>query len=168
MGVTPFFGVALWARCNCDVRIGNLWCWKACFNCCYFATDHLHAIKMLILYHPHFQLSSLCKWPILMQWKCSLSIAITLQLTVSMQLKCSFSISVIFNCCHFATDHPHAVKTLVVCLFFQMMKFKSYLSSYHLNAKILKLKKWSGHGEMIDPWEDLYTQKDLLPGRVTI
>ena len=32
-------------------------------NCCHFATDHLHAVKMLIFYHCHFQLSSLCNWP---------------------------------------------------------------------------------------------------------
>ena len=36
-----------------------------------------------------------------------LSIVITLQLTIFTQLKCSFSIIVIFNCCHFATDHLH-------------------------------------------------------------
>ena len=35
----------------------------------------------------------------------SFSIVITLQLTIFMQLKCSFSFIVIFNCCHFATDH---------------------------------------------------------------
>ena len=34
-------------------------------------------------------------------------------LTIFMQLKCSFSIIVIFNCQHFATDHLHAVKTLI-------------------------------------------------------
>ena len=60
-----------------------------------------------------------------------LSIVVTLQLTVCMQLKCSFSIVIMFNCHHFATDHPPAVKTLVVSLFVQMTKFKSYLSSYH-------------------------------------
>ena len=32
-------------------------------NCHYFATDHLHAVKMLIFYHCHFQLLSLCNWP---------------------------------------------------------------------------------------------------------
>ena len=31
-------------------------------NCYYFATDHLHTVKMLIFYR-HFQLSSLCNWP---------------------------------------------------------------------------------------------------------
>ena len=31
-------------------------------------------------------------------------------MTIFMQLKCLFSIIVIFNCCHFATDHPHTVK----------------------------------------------------------
>ena len=64
-------------------------------------------------YTPSFQLSSLCNWPF------------------STQLKCSFSIIIIFNCCHFATDHSHAVKMLVLCLFVEMTKFKSYLSSYH-------------------------------------
>ena len=43
----------------------------------------------------------------------SFSMVVTLQLTVFMQLKCSFSIIVIFNCHHFATDHLHAVKTLI-------------------------------------------------------
>ena len=33
------------------------------FNCHHFATDHLHAVKMLIFYHHHFQLFSLCNWP---------------------------------------------------------------------------------------------------------
>ena len=33
------------------------------FNCDHFATDHLHAVQMLIFYHHHFQLSSLCNWP---------------------------------------------------------------------------------------------------------
>ena len=33
------------------------------FRCYHFATDHLHAVKMLIFYHSHFQLSSLCNWP---------------------------------------------------------------------------------------------------------
>ena len=33
------------------------------FNCCHFATDHLHADKMLIFYHHHFQFSSLCNRP---------------------------------------------------------------------------------------------------------
>ena len=32
------------------------------FNCCHFATDRLCAVKMLIWYHCHFQLSSLCNW----------------------------------------------------------------------------------------------------------
>ena len=31
-------------------------------NCHHFATDHLHAVKMLIFYCCHFQLSSLCNW----------------------------------------------------------------------------------------------------------
>ena len=33
------------------------------FNCHHFATGHLHAVKMLIFYHCHFQLSSLWNWP---------------------------------------------------------------------------------------------------------
>ena len=33
------------------------------FNCHHFATDHLHTVKMLIFYHHHFQLLSLCNWP---------------------------------------------------------------------------------------------------------
>ena len=33
------------------------------FNCCHFATDCLHAVKMLIFYCHHFQLSSHCNWP---------------------------------------------------------------------------------------------------------
>ena len=32
------------------------------FNWHHFATDHLHTDKMLIFYHRHFQLSSLCNW----------------------------------------------------------------------------------------------------------
>ena len=32
------------------------------FNCCHFATDHLHAVKTLIFNRHHFQLSSLCSW----------------------------------------------------------------------------------------------------------
>ena len=85
---------------------------------------------------------------ILMQWKHSLSIVITLQLTIFMQLKCSFSIVIIFNCCHFATDHPHAVKTLIVSLFVQVTKFKSYMSSYHPMQKVsnwksgLNMERW--------------------------
>ena len=65
-----------------------------------------------------------------------------------MQLKCSFSIVIIFNCCHFATDHPHTVKTLILSLFVQMTKFKSYLSSYHPMQKAsnwesgLDMERW--------------------------
>ena len=33
------------------------------FNYHHFATDHLHAVKMLIFYCCHLQLSSLCNWP---------------------------------------------------------------------------------------------------------
>ena len=33
------------------------------FNHHHFATDHLHAVKMLIFYCCHFQLLSLCNWP---------------------------------------------------------------------------------------------------------
>ena len=179
--MTPYFEVALWARCSCDVRIGNLWGWKAHFNCCHFATDCLHAVRswfsIIIIFNCHhfatdclhtlkcsFLLSSFSivitlQLTILRQWKHSLSIVITLQLTIAMQLKCSFSIIIIFNCCHFATDHPHTVKTLIVSLFFQMTKFKSYLISYHPMQKSLKLKKWSGHGEMIDSLESFYTWK---------
>ena len=29
----------------------------------HFATDHLHAVQMLIFYHHHLQLPSLCNWP---------------------------------------------------------------------------------------------------------
>ena len=29
-------------------------------NCHHFASDHLHAVKMFIFYHCHFQISSLC------------------------------------------------------------------------------------------------------------
>ena len=32
-------------------------------NSHHFATDQLYAVKMLIFYHCHFQLSSLCNWP---------------------------------------------------------------------------------------------------------
>ena len=69
-----------------------------------------------------------------------------------MQLKCSFSIVVIFNCCHFATDHPHAVKTLVVSLFVQMMKFKSYLSSYHPMQKASNWKSGLDMERWLTPW----------------
>ena len=37
------------------------------FNC-YFATDLLHTVKMLVFYCCHFQLSSLCNWP--SAWVC--------------------------------------------------------------------------------------------------
>ena len=32
-------------------------------NCCHFATDHLHAVRMLIFYRCHFQLFLLCHCP---------------------------------------------------------------------------------------------------------
>ena len=89
---------------------------------------------------------------ILMQWKHSLSIVITLQLTVSMQLKCSFSIVIIFNCCHFATDNPHTVKTLIVSLLVQIMKFKSYLSSYHPMQKASNWKSGLDMERWLTPW----------------
>ena len=48
------------------------------FNCHHFATDHLHAVKMLIFYchHFHLLLLSVSNWPF------SFSIVITLQLTI--------------------------------------------------------------------------------------
>ena len=42
-------------KCWCSIIIVS--------NCDQFATDHLHTVKMLIFYHCHFQLSSLCNWP---------------------------------------------------------------------------------------------------------
>ena len=33
------------------------------FMCCHFPTKCLHAVQMLICYHHHFLLSSLCNWP---------------------------------------------------------------------------------------------------------
>ena len=38
------------------------------FNCHHFATDHLCTVRMLIFYHCHFQLSSLCNIP--SSWVC--------------------------------------------------------------------------------------------------
>ena len=60
----------------------------------------------------------------------SFSIVVTLQLTVFMQLKHSFSI-IIFNCCHFATDHLHTVKTLIF---------------YHCHFQLLSLCNWPSSG----------------------
>ena len=68
--------------------------------------------------NPHFQSSSF-------------SIIITLQLTVCMQLKCSFSIIIVFNCCHFATDHLHAVQMLII---------------YHCHFQLLSLHNWPPSG----------------------
>ena len=55
------------------------------FNCCHFATESLHAVKMLICYCHHFQLLSLCNWPSLCSYNAhflssSFFIVITLQL----------------------------------------------------------------------------------------
>ena len=53
--------------------------------------------------------------------------------------------------CHFATDHLHTVKMLILLVFVDITKFKScfeFISSY---AKSLKLKKWSGHRDILTP-----------------
>ena len=52
---------------------------------------------------------------------------------------------------------------LDLSLFAEMTKFKSYFSSYH-PIKSLKLERWSGHGEMIDPLKDFYAQKTFYLG----
>ena len=52
---------------------------------------------------------------------------------------------------HFATDHLHAVKMLVLLVFVDVPKFKSYFELILSYAKSLKLKKWSGHREILTP-----------------
>ena len=58
----------------------------------------------------------------------------------------------VFNCYHIATDHPHAVKTLVVSLFVQITKFKSYLSSYHPMQKASNWKSGLDIERWLTPW----------------
>ena len=58
------------------------------------------------------------------------AIVVTLQLTIIMQLKCSFSAIIIFNWCHFATNHLHAAKMLIFyCHHFQLWSFYTLPSS---------------------------------------
>ena len=58
------------------------------FNCCHFATDCLHAVKMLVFYYCHFQLLSFCNCPSSHSEStccviiCSFLIVVTLQLTI--------------------------------------------------------------------------------------
>ena len=79
-------------------------------------------------------------------------IVITLHLTTCMYLKCSFSIVIIFNCHHFATDHPHAAKTLVLSLFVQITKFQSFWSSYHPMQKASNWKSGLDMERWLTPW----------------
>ena len=53
--------------------------------------------------------------------------------------------------CHFATDHLHAVKMLILPVFVEITKFKSYFELISSYAKSHKLKKWSGHREILTP-----------------
>ena len=65
--------------------------------------------KIVIFHEPLIvETHNKCHWI----WHVSFSI-VTLQLIICMHLKCSFSIVIIFNCCHFAIDHLHTVKTLI-------------------------------------------------------
>ena len=98
------------------------------------------------------QRTSTYKRPCTCEGNYLISFVITLQLTIFLQLKCSFSIVVIFNCCHFATDHPHAVKTLIVSLCVQMMKFKSYFSSYQPMQKTSNWKSDLDMERWLTPW----------------
>ena len=43
--VIPFLSVALQAGCNCDVRIGNLWGWKAYSDMFCFITSKVLAVE---------------------------------------------------------------------------------------------------------------------------
>ena len=67
----------------------------------------------------------------------------------------------IFNCCPLATDHPHTVKTLIMSLFVQMMKFKSYLSSYHPMQKASNWKSGLDMERWLTPWKTA-TQSQLF------
>ena len=53
--------------------------------------------------------------------------------------------------CHFTTDHLHTVKMLILPVFVEMTKFKSSFELISSDAKSLKLKKWSGHRQILTP-----------------
>ena len=53
--------------------------------------------------------------------------------------------------CHFATDHLHTVKMLVLPVFVEITKFKPCFDLISSYAKSLKLKNWSGHREILTP-----------------
>ena len=73
-------------------------------------------------------------------------------------------LSVVFIAkCQFATDHLHACKMLILPVFVEITKFKSFLSSYHLMQKISNEKRfWIWRD--IDPLEDCYPQKTFYLG----
>ena len=57
LSIVVTFQLTIFMQLKCSFSIGII------FNYCHFATDCLHAVKMLIFYHCHFQLSPLCNWP---------------------------------------------------------------------------------------------------------
>ena len=110
-------------------------------NCHHFATDCLHAVKMLIYYYCHFQLSSLCNWP-------SSGVC---PLYNIWDLGVKGTSAVLWNSAHF-------------CSISQNMHYKA-----PLDAQPCKTNKvvWTWKDDLPPPRELLLT-KDLLPERVTI
>ena len=110
------------------------------FNCHHFATDHLHAVKMLIFYCCHFQLLSLCNWP-------SSGVCPVYNIP---SLGVTGTFSVLWSSANF-------------CSISQNMYYKAPVASQHWRPT-----KWSGHGKMVDHPGKLLFMKDILPVRVTI
>ena len=79
--------------------------------------DHLFAIVFSL----HFLLSTVFN---------SLSAVFKRMSLVGNRLSVVFIVN-----CQFATDHLHACEMLILSLFVQITKFKSFLSSYHLMQK---------------------------------
>ena len=88
----------------------------------------------------------------------------------------------VFNCCHFATDHLHKYVQFTIyhlevsrvhlqCCEAQPISAvspKTCTLKLQLLHNTERLTKRSGHGKMIDPPGELLHTKDLLPKRVTI
>ena len=107
-------------------------------NCCHFATDHLHAVKMLIFYHHHFQLSSLCNQP-------------------------SSGVCPLYNIPSLCVNGTSSVlwSSANFCSIPQNMHYKAPVASQHWNTNQMV---WTWKDEWV-PGE-LLLIKDLLPKRV--
>ena len=110
------------------------------FYCCQFATDWFHAVKTLIFYHHHFQLSSLFNWP-------------------------SSGVCPVYNIQSVGIKGTSSVlwSSANFCSISKNMHYKAPVASQHCKTNKV-VWTWKDYWP---PWELLLT-KDLLPKRVTI